>query len=369
MLKEYVLESVRFQQQSCGKLHSRFYADLLGCALADCEPDVPFWHVLDAWPGNPMAALLPLRLLGALHDLVLNGRASELAAHYPRPELENSGDANSAWVELNDVIVRERAFIETRLDEEIQTNEVRRCAALLPGFLVINQRAQLPMNLAELGASAGLNLCWDHYHYALGTARWGDETSPLSLDTRWRGPTPPLSRIEVARRRGCDLSPLDLHNETDRRRLQSFVWPDHFERMDLLRRAIEAAKGQPIEVERSSAGDFVDEVLRERRPGEVTVIYHSIMWLYVPEEERERITEAISAAGRQATAESPLAWLRMEFVDGEKAALWLDYWPDHHTEHRREKLAHCHYHGTTIEWFGELDADLGTAADQIPATS
>ncbi|MBW2389695.1 MAG: DUF2332 domain-containing protein [Deltaproteobacteria bacterium] len=360
MLKEFVLESVRFQQQSCGNLHSRFYADLLECALADCDPDVPFWNLLDAWPGNPLAALLPLRMLGALHDLVLSGRAADLAAHYPRPDVENSGDPESAWTQLNAVIVRERAFIESRLDEEIQTNEVRRCAALLPGFLVINQRAQLPMNLAELGASAGLNLCWDRYHYALGAARWGDETSSLSLDTRWQGPPPPLSRIEVARRRGCDLSPLDIHNEADQRRLQSFVWPDHFERMDLLRRAIDAAAGQQIEIERRSAGDFVDEVLSERRPGEVTVIYHSIMWLYVPEKEREHISEAISAAGNQATVESPLAWLRMEFVDGEKAALWLDYWPDDrsedHPEHRREKLAHCHYHGTTIEW---LSGDLG----------
>ncbi|MBW2294370.1 MAG: DUF2332 domain-containing protein, partial [Deltaproteobacteria bacterium] len=75
MLKEFVLESVRFQQQSCGNLHSGFYADLLECALADCGPDVPFWNLLDAWPGNPLAALLPLRMLGALHDLVLSGRA------------------------------------------------------------------------------------------------------------------------------------------------------------------------------------------------------------------------------------------------------------------------------------------------------
>jgi hypothetical protein len=352
MPKEIVLDSVRFQQQSCGKLHSQFYADLFECALADCDADVPFWNVLDAWVGNPMTALLPLRILGAIHDLVLAGRAPQLAPHYPRPGISDSGDVQSAWVPLNELIVRERAFIESRLDDEVQTNEVRRCAALLPGFLVINQRAGLPMNLAELGASAGLNLCWDRYHYALGGGQWGDETSPLSLDTQWQGPLPPFSKIDVARRHGCDVSPLNLNNEADRRRLQSFVWPDQFERLNLLRRAIDAAAREPIEITRSTAGDFVDAVLRDRPANEVTVIYHSIMWLYVPEEEREHITNTIGAAGKAATPDSPLAWLRMEFVDAEKAALWLDYWPDPGSEHQREKLAHCHYHGTSIEWFG-----------------
>jgi len=350
MPREIVLECVRVQRQSCGKLHSPFYADLLASALADCSLDVPFWSVLDAWPGNPMTALLPLRILGALHDLVLCGRAPQLAAHYPRPGRDRRGNPRLAWIELNKLIASERAFIERRLDDEVQTNEVRRCAALTPGFLVINQRAGLPLNLAELGASAGLNLCWDRYHYSLGGVRWGDETSPLSLDTRWQGPPPPVSRIEISRRRGCDLSPLDIHLEGDRRRLQSFVWPDHFERMDLLRRAIEAAKALPIEITRSSAGDFVDAVLRERRAGEVTVIYHRIMGLYGYEGERNRITESIFSAGQTASVESPLAWLRMEFVDAEKAALWLDYWPDGDREHRREKLAHCHYHGTSVDW-------------------
>ena len=95
-----------------------------------------------------------------------------------------------------------------------------------------------------------------------------------------------------------------MREEADRRRLQSFVWPDQIERLELLQRAIDAASKLPIEVVPSTAGDFVDEVLRDQRPGEITVIYHSIMWLYVPSDEREHITEAINAAGRRATAES-----------------------------------------------------------------
>lgn len=355
MPKQMVLDSVKVQQGTCGKLNSPFYSDLFACALGDAATGVPFWDVLDAWDGNPLSSLLPLRMLGALHDLVIGGRADALAASYPRPGFP--GDVRTAWAELNVVIARERAFIEARLDTQIQTNEVRRCAALLPGFLVVSERAGLPLRLSELGASAGLNLCWDVYRYQLGDATWGRADSPLTLETSWTGELPKLGPVEITSRRGCDISPLDMTNEDDCRRLQSFVWPDHFERLDLLRRALRAAERQSLDVVKMSAGDFVDEVLAERPVGEVTVIYHSIMWLYVPEAERTRITEAISAAGIQATRESPLAWLRMEFVDDEKAALWLDYWPNSEGDrspHVREHLADCHYHGTSVKWFGPV---------------
>jgi hypothetical protein len=44
-----------------------------------------------------------------------------------------------------------------------QTNEVRRSAALIAGAKVALDHFQRPIVLSELGASAGLNLMWDHY--------------------------------------------------------------------------------------------------------------------------------------------------------------------------------------------------------------
>lgn len=348
-----VIDSVEFQRDSCRHLSSPFYSELLACALSDAASGVPFWDAMDRWQGNPMSALLPLRMLGALHDLVLAGRAPALAASYPSPGF--AGDPVTAWAELNAVIRREETFIDARLDAQVQTNEVRRCLALLPGFLLISERSGLPLRLAEIGASAGLNLCWDRYRYRLGDMTWGDPEAPITLDAEWSGPLPNFGPVTVTSRQGCDISPLDMRDEADRRRLQSFVWPDQHERLDLLRRAIDAAAAQPLDLIRKSAGDFVEQVLADRVEGEVTVIYHSIMWIYVPEPERKRITAAIETAGRYACVEAPLAWLRMEFADGEKAGLWLDYWPNPAgpaSEHVREHLAECHYHGTSIRWLG-----------------
>jgi hypothetical protein len=353
MPKPSVVDSVRFQRGACLNLSSPFYAELLGCALDDAAEGIPFWDALDNWDGNPRSSLLTLRILGALHDLVLSGREASLAAAYPSEDF--AGDPVTAWAELNSTIARNEAFIESRLDAQVQTNEVRRCAALMPGFLVVSKRAGLPLRLAELGASAGLNLCWDMYRYQIGDVSWGNESAPLTLATTWHGDPPPMVPVEVRSRRGCDISPLDMSSEDDRRRLQSFVWPDQRERLTLLRRAIGAASKQQLDLVQMSAGDFVDEVLSDPPQGEVTVIYHSIMWLYVPENEQIRIAEAIERAGQRATHDSPVAWLRMEFVDGNSAALWLDYWPNpdgENTPHVRERLADCHYHGTSVTWFG-----------------
>ncbi len=185
------------------------------------DGDEPFWAVLDDFEGNPRSSLTPLRLLGALHHLVLSGRAPALAAHFPRDG--QPGTPEAAWLAANRAIAEEPAFVRARLDSEIQTNEVRRSAALLPGFMVVAQRAGLPMRLAELGSSAGLNLFWDRYRYALGPHEWGPPDAPLRLEASWKGPAPPLARVEIADRRGCDVAPLDIRVAEDRMRLKSFV--------------------------------------------------------------------------------------------------------------------------------------------------
>jgi len=235
-----------------------------------------------------------------------------------------------------------------RLDDEVQTNEVRRCAALLPGFLLLGRRFGLPLRLAEIGASAGLNLCWDHYHYQLGPHSWGAPNAPLALETEWSGEPPPVfdRAFEVASRRGCDISPLDVLDEDDCRRLRSFVWPDQFARRALLERALTVARALRPSLQRARAGDFVDEILADRKAGELTVLYHSIMWLYVPEAERQQITWSMREAGGRASERSPLAWLRMEFVDDKSAAISLDLWPGA----EQLQLGQCHYHGTSVHW-------------------
>src|SRR6267142_460762 len=105
----------------------------------------------------------PLRLLGGLHYLVLAGKAS--------------------WDDVDTALEEHREFLSiwTR-EQDVQTNEVQRSWALLPGFLSIADGR--PFDLLELGPSAGLNLMWDRYRYRYKTGEWGSGALELAGDDR-----------------------------------------------------------------------------------------------------------------------------------------------------------------------------------------
>ena len=75
---------------------------------------------------------------------------------------------------------------------------------------------------------------------------------------------------------------------------------------------------------------------------------HSVVWQYVPEDQRISVSKAIEAAGAQATAEAPLAWISVEANrDTHRHELRVRFWPGSGEEHL---LAVAHPHGAWIEW-------------------
>jgi hypothetical protein len=85
-----------------------------------------------------------------------------------------------------------------------------------------------PLALVEVGASAGLNLLWDRYHYDYGEQSCGDPASPVQLHCALRGPSrPPLPQhmSDIASRIGLDLHPIDVHDEAEALWLRALIWP------------------------------------------------------------------------------------------------------------------------------------------------
>ncbi len=122
-------------------------------------------EIVAGWEGRPAQDALALRLLGAVHAIVLDGRAPELAAFCATAGGTRSLQSGDAWEAFRGV-VRERADeIRPALGRQVQTNEVRRSAALLVGFLHVARAVAMPLRLLEIGCSAGLNLRWDRYGY------------------------------------------------------------------------------------------------------------------------------------------------------------------------------------------------------------
>ena len=88
------------------------------------------------------------------------------------------------------------------------------------------------VRLVEIGASAGLNLRWDHYRYDDGGHGWGPPGSPVRLDGPWPDGPPPFEvEATVAERAGCDLSPLDATTGDGRLTLASYIWADQVDRL------------------------------------------------------------------------------------------------------------------------------------------
>jgi hypothetical protein len=231
------------------------------------------------------------------------------------------------------------------LDGAPQTNEVGRSAVLMSGLLVVADLFPQPVELLELGASAGLNLLLDRYGYDLGGVRAGDPDSPLQLRPEWDGPPPPDTPVVVARRRGVDLHPLDSRRDGDR--LLAYVWPDQARRLAQLEAALAIAAEDSPEVEPGDAADWVEARLAEPREAGVTrVVLHSIAFQYFPDETKARIASAMEEAGAAATFAAPLAWLRYEHDGGERIELRLKAWPSG----EERLLAHCHPHGSKVKW-------------------
>lgn len=307
--REILAARLRRQAAACAELGSPFYGSLLDAAADDVTQGGPVWQVLAGFESEPGGAAVALRLMGAVHRLVLDDTLPELAVHYP--STGGDGDAGAAWPLLRQAADGCRARIRELVEGGCQTNEVGRCAALLGGFLEVAHRARLSLRILEIGASAGLNLRWDRYRYETAQGSWGDPESPVRFENAFALP-PPLNRTaDVVERKGCDLNPIDPASEDGALALRSFVWADQLHRLSLLDGAIEVARASDLAVERIEAADFLERELAEPAPGVATVVFHSVFMQYVDSDSRARIASAIERA-RRFGAGAPVHHLAME---------------------------------------------------------
>jgi hypothetical protein len=266
---------------------------------------------------------LPLRLLAGLHYLVLANQAS--------------------WDDLDAAFDQYAEFLARWVvEQDVQTNEVQRAWGLLPAFLSIADGR--PLDVLELGPSAGLNLLWDRYRYRYSTGSWGD--GPLELTGASRVPPPAellRRRVTVGRRRGIDLNPVDVTTEHGARLLQAFVWADQGERLDRVRRAIDVVRHDPPELMR---GDYVESLpvlLRDRFDGAQLVVFQTASMMYLDAAASARLRNALHDAAR----DEPLVFISTGRAPNDDGfALELERYPDG----RVVRLGVFDFHGEWLEW-------------------
>ena len=337
-----MVDVIRLQQEACERAGSALYGRILDATADDFVAGGVSAELLAPWTENALADAIPLRLLAAVHRLVLDGSVPDLARHFPSAGGHDPGDPVPAYLAALD---EHRERIAAEMEQGVQTNEVGRAASLVGGFHRVSLDHGLPLRLLEVGASAGLLLRWDRYGYSAGDTRWGGDEGIHFADP-WTGDPPELDPgLRVASREGCDINPIDPTTEEGLIRLRGFLWPDQTERRERLDAAIEIARRHPATVTAADAGAWVEERLAEPAPGTATVVYHSIVLQYLPRPTFERMRSAIEAAGARATADAPVCWLRMEPA-GEVADVRLRSWPGG----AETVLATTGYHGPPVTW-------------------
>ena len=307
--------------------------------------------LLPDWTAGPPATdLVPLRLAGGLHALALSGRHPALTALYP-PAAERLR-RRRRWCRCCAACWSTRpGCCAAFLASAPQTNEVMRSAVLIGGYAAVAQATGLPLALREIGASAGLNLLWDRFHYRLGAQRWGDAASPVQIGSDWRG-TPPLlpAAIAVADRRGNDLragGPARPAGGAAPARLRVARPGGTCGAAARRDRAGAAAAAAPWTPAMRPTGWSVSSPRRPTAWPPCSCTRSSGSTCRRPRARASRRRSA--AAGARATRHAPLAWLRMEFyAAGAPAELRLTLWPDGD----ERTLARAHPHGEWVEWLG-----------------
>jgi hypothetical protein len=290
-------------------------------------PDSPTWD-------------MPHRLLAGTRWLVLSGEA------------EDFEEAPDPWGAFHTVLAEHGDWLARFVRERpVQTNEVQRCWALLPIFLTIAHAANRPLHLVELGTSAGLNLIWDRYGYRYDNGTWGDLSSPLQLmgEERPRRVPAELLRVDVdiGRRLGIDLHPVDVTSGEGLRLLDTFVRDDGYR--SRLRRAADVLRIDPPELLRGDYLELLPEILLDPDDYGLMVVFQTVSTVYLSDEERARLRGIIDAAG----AVRPLAWISTPTPEehGQRLGdypLELAIWPGG----ERRIVARMNVRGEWLDWSG-----------------
>jgi hypothetical protein len=325
--REHLAADLEELSRDAAAWHSPLYAGLTKRMAADVRAGGPTWELLARYADEPVSEYYPFRALAGIHHMVLSGELPELAKRYP--SVGGDGDPEAAWPVVREELGKMDPEVLDALRHPLQTNETSRCGALIGGFLVVARDTGLPIRALELGSSAGLNLHFDRYRYEADGKAYGPPDSEVRFVDHWLDGVPPLDvPMEVAERRGCDFAPLDPATDHDRLALLSYIFPDQMPRYELLREAIDVARENPIQVERAGVDEWAAKILAEPAPGVATVVFHSLVWIYLDEDVRERTKAAIDGAAARATGRAPLGWLRYEIgPDRAVCELRLTLWP------------------------------------------
>lgn len=290
----------------------------------------------------------------AIHDLVLRGRGGDLAGFFP--DVSQTPPRGDPVPALRRLLEEQRDELQQLYEtRNTQTNEVGRCAFLLPMFGLVAARARRPLAMIEAGASAGLNLNFDRYRYEYGESGSLGH-SAVVLRPEVRSPVPvPDEMPPVASRIGVDVQPVDVHDDDAVAWLRACIWPEHTARLELFARAVEIAREDPPEVGHGEILEMLPGLIESVPQGVPVCVFHTATLAYMDRDGRARFAALMAEAGRArevwwAAGEGPhiLAQLFPEAgIDGPQDGYALVV---ARAGHDASRVGEAAYHGRWVRW-------------------
>lgn len=265
---------------------------LYGCLFAQAADDPELVELAS----HGQEGARPVHLLSAVHDLLLRDPRDPLAAWFATLT-SNPAPPETAFPELQR-FCRERhgELLEVLRSRSVQSTYVERCWALRPALAHVADQAGEPLNLVEIGCSAGVLLTFDQYAYDLpGQGRIGPAEAPMVLSGRMTG-DPPADIPAIGARIGIDLAPLDAASPDDRRWLLALCLPELREEQARLGVALDTVARSSIRLIKGDAPERLEDVLA-MTSGPVCV-FHSVCLLYWPEAAKAALHRQLLDIGR-----------------------------------------------------------------------
>lgn len=289
---------------TCGK-RAPLYARLSSAIARDASTRRLLLHA-------PPAQRLPVLLFACVHWLMLTEPEHALRRFYPNLVEEDAGDV----LDTGDPFPEFRAFCarhEPRLagllaSRTTQTNEVGRCASLLPVLGMLSDEVG-PLAIADIGASGGLTLLADRYEYHYEPGGVVGDPSTVVLECGTRGGVPVPTRMpEIAARLGLDRQPIDLADPDAAAWLEACVWPDQADRFHRLHRSIELARIDPPEIRCGDAVAGLTDAIGAVAGSGHPVVINTWVLCYLSATERTEYLHRLDTYG----AAHDLSWIYAE---------------------------------------------------------
>jgi len=243
-----------------------------------------------------LGAALPVHLFTSAHYLLLGGISDPLARYFPTLS-RDPGPPDEAWPDFRRFCLEHRdELLELLRTRTVQMTYVDRCRALLPPVCIVADEIGEPLNLIEIGCSAGVLLTFDRYAYELRDGEHiGPQDAPFTLEGRLTG-GPSLRIPEIGSRIGMDLNLIDPKSEEDRRWMLATCFPELLKQQDELAQAMEIVAQADI---RWMEGDALVNLPAALAATEDPVcVYHSACLFYWPKEAKAALEDVFLEESR-----------------------------------------------------------------------